>query len=458
MATTTNKRALTSLAKELQFKIMDSVQALPIGSFDALLNLSSTCSLYRIILAPFLFETITLQNTEKSGASIAAVAKRGLSHHVKVLHYIASAPGTAEEAPPEGNVDKALEEELEEEETLDEDIPKDFTNLLPPIVHSTLANLQCFPNLQNLIVEFEFDFDDVDKWDQIEELFWRAESPEEVDLAETQEAWRAIMAKSWTAISKNTSPHFKSLEIRQMMPRIVSTYLSQEFHTFLNVMEHCSISMLNQEDYASVLHLGIVTFHASLAELVYDHLKNILDFELTSAKDSVIGLTNCVRNLEMPLKSHHMPLLQTVCLERISICPDLADFLVSRLGTLQTITLRNCIGSGLQVREFSWGLLFQRLANASPQHLRRLTIEPDKKRIASDDDSLAHSVEIEDVVLAIEYALAAVPGRRVFSYRYIDDGEGRAGDDLESTREAFLRGDDQREYDRLMQIVETNAA
>lgn len=458
MATSTNKRALTSLAKELQFEIMDSVQTLPIGSFDALLNLSSTCSLYRAILAPSLFESITLHNTEKSGASIAAVAKLNLSPHVKVLHYIGSAPGTAEGYLQEGNVDGALEEGFYEEETLDEDTPKDFTNLLPPIVHSTLANLQCFPNLQSLIVEFKFDFDDVDKWDHIEELFWSAESFEEVDLAETQEAWRAIMAKSWTAICKNTKPRFKSLEMRQMMPKIVSSYLSQEFHTLLDVMEHCSISMLNLVGYTSVLHLGIVKFHASLAELAYDHLESILHFELISAKESVIGLTNCLSNLELSLTCYHMPLVKTISLERISVCTELAEFLVSRLGTLQTIALRNCIGSGEKVREFSWCLLFQKLANASPRHLRRLIIEPKDICIAPEDDTPAHTLEIEDEVLAIGYMLDAEPGRRVFSYRYVDDGHGWPCDDLESTREAFLRGDDQREYDRLMQIVETNAA
>lgn len=458
MAASTDKWALTSLAHELQLATIDSVRTLPIGSFDALLNLSSTCSFYRTILAPSLFGSITLHNTEQSGASIAAVAKRDLSHHVKVLHYIGSAPGTAEEDLQEENVHKALEEGFHVEEMLDEDTSKDFTNLLPSIVYSTLANLQCFPNLQSLIVEFDFDFDDIDKWDHIEELFWCAESPEEVDFLETQEAWRAIMAKSWTAISKNTKPHFRSLEMRQMMPKIVSTYQSEEFHTLLNVMEHFSISMLHLEDYASVLHLGIATFHASLAELAYDHLKNIREFELSSANESVIGLTDCFHNLELPLTSHHMPLIKTISLDRISVCTDLADFLISRLGTLHTITLRNCIGSGEQIREFSWCLLFQKLANASPRHLRRLTIEPKDICIASEHDTPAHALEIEDEVLAIEYILDAEPGRRVFSYRYIDDGHGWPCDNLESTREAFLRGDDQREYDRLMQIVETNAA
>ncbi|KAF2804976.1 uncharacterized protein BDZ99DRAFT_544015 [Mytilinidion resinicola] len=85
---------LPGLADELQLLIIDAIQDLDAlddpdtqGYPKTLLNLSTTCSRYRALLQPNLFDTVTLRNTVASAASIQALAVSEYIENVKHLQF-----------------------------------------------------------------------------------------------------------------------------------------------------------------------------------------------------------------------------------------------------------------------------------------------------------------------------------------------------------------------------------
>ena len=75
-----------------------------------------------------------------------------------------------------------------------------------------MADLRQFPNLQTLSLEFDYDFEDYDEWEEegvnpannieLGEMIWSKEG---------QEAWRALMMEAWEAVSQNRDGVVKHL-------------------------------------------------------------------------------------------------------------------------------------------------------------------------------------------------------------------------------------------------------
>lgn len=158
-------------------------------SMRNLINWSCTSKYFRSLLATRVFHTVILRNEEKSAASIEAIAARlEYVNHVKELQFIGSAPGDAN--CNAGDDDDAAF--------------RDTENILPEKVKDLLINLKRFPNLKSLSVEFDYDFDDFEEWEEEGvNLLGEIEEMEEIREREGGEAWRALMVKVWEAISEN---------------------------------------------------------------------------------------------------------------------------------------------------------------------------------------------------------------------------------------------------------------
>lgn len=193
-----------------------------------LINWSCTSSYFRSLLTPYLFKIVRLRNDERSGSSITAIANSEHHKSVKELHFVGSAPGLARR----------------EEEAF-----SDITGIFPNNVNTLLSDLQgSFPNLETLSIEFAYQLDDDNEWEEGIDLIAVEESAEEVKAAEESEAWRALMVKTYEALLRNKEIHFKALKIRQLIPNKISTFSSQSFHRFLSHIERFSLSLYGQDD------------------------------------------------------------------------------------------------------------------------------------------------------------------------------------------------------------------
>jgi hypothetical protein len=184
---------LGGLRTELQLAIIKYLDQ------STLRNWSSTCSFDRTLLAPYIFRVLALRNTERSARSADAVARSQNVAHVGEIHCTAADPGDSDYDRDEGEI---------------------FPNtpfVFPEIVHKVLSNLDRFPSLHTVSVDFAFDFDAIYWFDS--DLMMDVESAGQINEAEETVGWRALMAKTWAAVSENPRPHIKKLQICQLPGR-----------------------------------------------------------------------------------------------------------------------------------------------------------------------------------------------------------------------------------------------
>ena len=165
---------------------------------QAVFNLSRTStSLYKL-LSPYLFRFITLRNTEKSGQAVQYLCSTSQVANVKTLLFKC-------EGPPE------KEEDLH-----------DIESILPNGVNGVLSNLSQFPRLATLIIDLGMDY----FWDFRDDV----ESEEEVEKAEEQKRWRAVIKKTLKAISTTCSNGVREFVLKQCPTRSNSVFCSEQFN------------------------------------------------------------------------------------------------------------------------------------------------------------------------------------------------------------------------------------
>ncbi|MCJ1426070.1 hypothetical protein MMC29_003972 [Sticta canariensis] len=401
-----------------------------------LIKWSCTCSYFRNLLAPTIFKTAKLVNDEKSGSSLNAVAKSPHNVHVKDLHFIGSALGDAHS---------------------EEAAFSDTEGILPRSVDALLCNLQWFPSLERLSIRFDYNFESMDDWVEGLDLLAEPETPQQVLEFEASAAWRALMSRTFYALTKNKPPNFKHLEIRQLHSKNVSTFSNAAFHECLNHFEHLTLSIHGEDNGAGWKSNTTQEYPAlmeKLDEYFFNHLANVTILSIKAPKEGPLGLEG-MNHVPLALKPDQMPLLATLHLGYIFASPELIDFLVGHKDTLEELVLCNCYAStntysGLAINGVYWSQLFTSLFSADPTQLRRLElVEGDMCLL----DYEGFTEEQYEEVLTVH---RQDPERIALPYAYLDDKYGMLFYDEEESLAAFVGGEDQRSWDRLMELVERN--
>lgn len=405
-----------------------------------LVNWSCTSSYFRDLLAPYIFESVKLQNNDKSGSSLLDLSKSRYNELVKEVHFVGSAPGDARRSN-EGY--------------------RDTVAIFPEGVNALLSNLRVFPNLETLSIRFDYLFNDYSEWE---------ESDEEVKKAEEEYAWRALMAKTYEALIRNEIIGLKALEIEDLVPRKVSTFTSQPFRTFLSRLERFSLSIYGEDNGAGWMintHYYYDAMMAKLDEYFFNHLASATAFALKAPEEGPLGLEG-MNHIRLAFRKGQMPLLKTLDLEYIFVCPELIEFLLDHVQTLEHLSMQNCSSSinGLAEDEIHWKQLLNALADANPERLSHLQITNMTENSETGipltyDQALGKEEDEEEVSGEVEEArriLQADPNRRLFAHTNLDDKYGMLDHDEEENLASFQQGEDQASYERLMRIVNANAA
>lgn len=400
----------------------------PIQIYHHLIKWSCTCYYFRTLLAPTIFRSTKLVNDEKSGSSLNTIAMSLHNIHVRELHFIGSAPA----------FDKTDFEEV---------LLPNTEEILPSSVEMLLSDLQRFPNLEKLSIKFDNE--------PAMEDWWDIRQP-----SEESSAWRALIFKTYSALIQNKSPHFEHLEIRQLFWLKVSLFSHIVFHDFLGHFEQLSLSIYGQsldEEYTSSVADEYPKLMGKLEEYFFNHLAKLTTLSIKAPRAAPLGLEG-LNHAPLTLRAYQMPLLTTLYLDYIFASPELINFLVSHKNTLETLTLRNCYASlnydciGHFTHDgICWSKFFTSLSSACPARLHRFEIAgsdlplPRKREFDNEGGELVRAILRQD------------PGKILFPYASLDEDTGRLFYDAKETFEAFLKGEDQRSWDRLIGLMEENA-
>jgi hypothetical protein len=430
MSYTTTAFSLSLLLPELQLLIVDSLRT----EKEVLKNWSCTSKYFCSFLAPYLFESITLRNTEESGVFVdRLITKYGQC--IKEMHFEGLVPG-------DEKGDEAF---------------RDTVNIFPEIVESILSNLSQIPNLETVRVGFPIDFEEAGFSDHF--FIEENEIAEDAAEAEVNEGWRALMEKSFNALVQNTSPGFKNLVIQNLIPKEVSTFNTAALQNLLRQMHRFELSMYGADNGAGWKLSGMPGFQSFVEKLdmwFFNDLTLVTDLSINAHEDGRIGGGYA----HLPLDRTQLPLIKALRLKNIVFCPKLQIFLVNHADTLEVLELTNCHAYDEYYRVF-WEDIFTSLIEAKPKKLRSLKILPRSLPLNDNDfpgDRMYMKNPDSDEVAEVRRILRENPRRRLFAYASISDKYHTLYDDEEENLARFLKGDDQRAYTELMRIIDTNTS
>ncbi|KAL9101622.1 MAG: hypothetical protein Q9163_003141 [Psora crenata] len=440
---------LGGLSVELQYTLISYLDQ------KALISWSRTCSSYRALIAPYMFRVIALRNTEKSASSVDTIAHNSqFAAYVKELNYTAEAPW-----------DSGFYQDA------DERPPIDISPFFPEIVSKVLSSLGRFPNLKVIRLDLSFTSNtrELGKepfWNASDEtgtnyFFEDAEPPQIVRRAEEIQAWRALMARTYAALSENLhSTTIEALEIYQLPAREVSTFHSSGWHQFLGMLKrfYLSVQGSTASDYNTINTQGnYIGVLSKLDEFFFNHLTNVTHFTLEADHGAPIGLGLTLMHSRLGLQSQQMPLIRSVRLQYIIICEELVEFLCQHAGTLETLIMHNCfaeIGGLVEPHEVYWHKLFSSLHDAKPRALRQVEILPARIELTMKD----HIRSKEEQLRQVTESLKNDPSARNFAYVELDDKYGYQRKDDNQMVLSCLDGKDLKAYSDLMQLVRENKA
>jgi len=413
---------------EINLQIAEYLKADDIASLG---NWRRTSKRFQTLLTPQFFESIILRNNEESSAIVnCVVAKYG--SYIKELRFIASAPGDG------GAYDG---------------------DLFPRAVEEILSNLNELPNLETLCIEIDINVDYrayfQNRWDNP----FHGDSMDEEE--ETCESWRILLIKTFTSIACNTTPGFKALVIRNLLPIKLSTFESHAFQSFLGHMQRFELYLhgIGSECGADMnLDLGFQEFVDKLDDWFFVHLTSVTDLTIHASEEGRLG------GLNDPLY-FTLPLLKALRLKNVYLSRGLCESLTSSADTLEVLELDGCLAyygiSDLSYSPVFWDKLFASLSKAKPAKLRWLRITPVDIPLANDHaDNHRWYMKDEDWEnVAKARKMLEDPRRRLFLY-----GGNRINTSCYAETDGFFnlkrfqRGDDQRAFDDLMRIVEANTS
>jgi hypothetical protein len=277
--------SLASLAAELQLSIVEqldetSASFIP-GPSPELLSLSRVCKALRNMILPFLFRNITLLNEERSGSSVLTILNSPYSEHVRNVHYVGIMA-----MPPDDD---------------DYVVPEPSRDHFPDAVEQVLSRLVELQNLERVTVQFICDRtkeDDKEYYDCAFYLLEEPETDEQVLDSEKTTAFRALMERSYRALSQNPPSSIKRLELKDVVAKKCSAWKLPEFHTLLQNLSSFTISLrggVNGAGWRINKLGGYLEFVGELDDYFFQHLSTVKHFSFAATDDGyVYTCTNCM--------------------------------------------------------------------------------------------------------------------------------------------------------------------
>lgn len=327
-----------------------------------------------------------------------------------------------------------------------------------PLAASRVLEGHLTPNLRTVRIRFDFDFDDGEEWDSRANggsiyLFEDVDDDDFVGEEEGIWKWRALMKETWEALAANG--YVKELILDGFIPKWTSTFGTDKFRQFLSQLESATFNILGLDNGAcwrTNTQYGYTEFLEGLDISFFHHMTTLKHLNIKAGDPLGLEGTNYI---PLALKPEDLPFLQSLKLENCFVGPELVSFIQGHAQVLRSLDVKECIsagtGGGLADNSIYWAKFFNGIYETKPS----LT-----EFIAGDDRALlTYDGEFDsERVQGIRQKLKANPVLKLFGYANLSDKYGSLHNDATENADQFINGDDQRAYDRLMDLVRENVA
>lgn len=414
---------LSLFPSEIIIEVLDHLQ------FPEQLHLSATCRRFRALLLRDVFAKLRFSDNEGASFVLAAVKAHGDLAH-------------------------AIEYELNAFSVEDLQTPA-----LSPVAVEVLSG-RWTPNAHTVRLKLTFQFGNTFHW-AIEGHRRPFEyGDEDSAREELRRLWPVLVNETWEAVSYNTA--VSSLVVEGFFPVLFAACGSRKFVQFMRQIK--SIKFVLGSDELMPESWTTKECFRTLQQVVGWHFFNHMKFLESLCFDG----RNCLLGLEdlyhapLPLNGVRLVALRKLTLRHCYIDLRLARFLHRHSQTLTHLSLHNCYASdggpwgGNASGHVSWVDFFDRIYRTAPV-LVSLVVGHDadwvtKEKWHASQDDIRHRDKICD-------ALQSDFHRRHFCYVYMDWRTGRyIGMNNVINATAYRDERDWKAYQRLMELVEVNAA
>ncbi|KAH7255365.1 uncharacterized protein BKA55DRAFT_563908 [Fusarium redolens] len=327
-------------------------------------DLRKLCAVSHRLMSTFqrqIYSTIELNETSRSGSALLALASGPRRDIVREIRYKPHHPWPAR--------DRRHKPEIK----------------LSDETRAALQSLTSFPSLD----KFQFDLShwELSQWALSPQCLNRWEFHRWHGKHDT-EPWRVLIEGSLLALSKSAGS-FSRLEIDSLPPTGRETYRACESETWKGLLKHLTSFEMTlagvgyMGDGGSYKYGKMTTAHQGFItlfpEMFLENLHNVLVLRLTGKMNAVIGNEQLVEPIDWASLSINLPYLTTFELDYSQISHQLVGFLSNHTGTLEKISLRNCIAPAKQV----WINIINLFLDRQPKQLVEFTTttRPVHKRI-----------------------------------------------------------------------------
>lgn len=298
---------------------------------------SCTSSFFQNLLLPYTLEVVELRNNDESGTWLNDLASGEHACLVKEIRFVGSVPDHEESESESKNGNEAF---------------SDTTEILPQSFETVLSNLLLFPSLDSLSIEFTHPLENLPNYEQI---CGDVETEEQVEAAGEKKAWRALMAKTYQALTQNTEMNPISVTLKHLHIKGVSTFTRQSYLDLLDHLETFRLSLEGGDD--TQFEIGESSEYeanaSNLSRVLFDHLSHVTSVTMKATEHGPLRkirtLTTVLTagsglfsDLPLALRTDQTPLLKYVHFEYIALYLNMIAFLFAHNTTLEHISLRNC--------------------------------------------------------------------------------------------------------------------
>ncbi|KAL7946743.1 hypothetical protein V8C42DRAFT_318694 [Trichoderma barbatum] len=428
---------LSALPQELTLQIF---RLLEVGDK---VRLSATCKQYRAQLAPEIFKIIRLTNDERTARSALGVIEAYGEYTTRIEFTGHCGPKDEMTAPA-------------------------LTPAAAKILQGHLT-----PNLSTVSLKFNFNFDDDNEWDRGHPaasaskmtsilLFECVESNAYIQEREKIWQWRALMNETWRALAANI--HIRELILDELIPKRTSTFDTEEFRQFLSRLKFATFNIFGMDlgvgwGGSTNTMRGYCEFLYNLDTYFFHHMTGLK--RLTIHASDPLGLTGH-HYIPLALSPEDLPLLESLKLERCFVSPELVSFIRGHTKVLKSLDVKECVsGEGyyFAYNGISWSEFFDRVYEAKPTLTELIAGSGSNVPLTSEEGSRGYQFKDEpEDIQEIRRKLKADPRLRLFGCGQLDDKYGTLILDEDANEEEFNDGNAQRAFDRLMGLVNENAA
>lgn len=415
------------------------------------LSLSSTCWNLRLLISPDFFGTLVLKNTEQSGAVAKGLAASKANEVVKTLWFEGSAP-----------TDKS-------------DDYNDVSNIMPNSVHSVLANINKFPNLEKISIGFNFQMDH-DSWNACVICLAASHDVSTAMASESEKAWHYLMAKTFEALicSKNRVG-IKDLQIRDLFPCDISTFWNKGFKQLLQTVEKFDLSLWGHarggHNKELAITKGYMEYYKDLDWIFFYRLTNLTELSFKATRHGMlIGKSMAsvlFDKLHLPLGGNQMRRLKKLTLGNIFLTIELIDFLLGHIATLESLTFTECAAyiedTSVNRKGPTWAELLDSLADARAPRLKHISIESTELSTIQEIAQRGEDHDMSDVEQGSKESCEELaklvekkPVKIVFPYAHLDN-QGKHIGGWNFVLKNYKSGQDQQAYEKLAGLVTANA-